>query len=198
MKQSHEELPPPVRLALAYAPKQVRAGWELLLRFDSRFAGIVGATSEPLIGQMKLAWWRDAIGTAPSMRPKGEPLLAQLSEIGDPVLEQAVGALVDAWEGLVVSDEWHAAAIEQFSNRRGAAVFGAYSTLCALPYFPELLARQWAIDDLQLRFGGKVPQNLAKDAVVPNNRFLRPLTILAMSVRQNSGPRLVWHALTGR
>ena len=30
------------------------------------------------------------------------------------------------------------------------------------------------------------------------DRLLRPLTILALSVRDISGPKLLWHALTGR
>ncbi len=198
MKPPPEDLAPPARLALAYAPKRVRAAWELVLRFDTRFARIVGASSEPLIGQMKLAWWRDAIGAAPPIRPKGEPLLSELSEVGDPELDRVVAALVDAWEGLVVAEEWTSPMVQRFSEDRGAAVFGAYSKLCAMHDFPERLAQQWAVGDLRLRFGNRVPEDASKNAVLSNLRTLRPLNILAMSVRDISGPRLIWHALTGR
>jgi 15-cis-phytoene synthase len=198
MKKPLEELAPPVRLALAYTPKQVRAAWELVLRFDSRFAGIIGATSEPLIGQMKLAWWRDALGTAAPMRPKGEPLLSELSEVADPQLDRAAADLVEAWEALVVTEEWTSQMVQRFAEERGTAVFGAYARLCAMPDFPGPLAQQWAAGDLRLRFGIGVPQLVSRHVDVPNERIFRPLNILAMSVRDISGPRLIWHALTGR
>jgi 15-cis-phytoene synthase len=198
MKPPPEDLAPPARLALAYAPKRVRAAWELVLRFDTRFAGIVGASSEPIIGQMKLAWWRDAIGAAPSMRPKGEPLLSELSEIGNPELDRSAADLVDAWEPLVATEEWTSHMVQRFSQDRGAAVFGAYAKLCAMPDFPEPLAQQWAVGDLRLRFGIRVPEDVGKNPVLSNVRTFRPLNILAASVRDISGPRLIWHALTGR
>ena len=193
-----EELQPPARLALAYAPGQVRASWELTLRFDARFAAIVGATSESLIGQIKLAWWRDAIRAAPSVRPKGEPLLAELSERNDPVLDTMAASLVDAWEILIAAEEWMAPSVERFAEGRGAAVFSAYIRLCGSDDFPVLLAKQWALDDLKLRFGSRVPAIAHEIANPPLHRTHRPLSILAMSVRDVSGPRLIWNALTGR
>ena len=198
MKQQHEDLLPPARLALAYAPKHARAAWELVLRFDIRLAGIVGTTSEPLIGQMKLAWWRDALGTKPSLRPKGEPLLAELSKIGVHELDRAVESLVNAWEPLVVADEWDLPLIQRFARERGSAVFGAFAELCALDDFPMQQARQWALDDLRLRFGDRVPEVLRTSVISSSRRSLTPLNILAMSVRDISGSRLIWHALTGR
>lgn len=197
MEQPPEDLTPPVRLALAYAPKHVRAAWALLLRFDIRLSEIVGATSEPLIGQMKLAWWRDAIGAAPSARPKGEPLLAALSELGDAALDCAAAALVDAWETLVVSDEWTMQVIEDFAQGRGSAVFGLFTQLAGLPEFPAATAKQWAADDLRLHFGDRVPESITTKERLPRDRVFRPLTIVTMSVRNVSGPRLIWHALTG-
>ncbi len=198
MSVTIDDLAPPVQLALAYAPKQVRAAWELVLQFDTRFAGVVGATSEPLIGQMKLAWWRDAIGTASATRPRGEPLLSVLSDLDDGVLKTAVASLVDAWETLIVTENWTTPVVKRFASERGLAIFGAYAALCGLPDFPEAVAQQWAADDLRLRFGSRVPQDIIASVALPKDRASRPLTILAMSVRNVSGTRLVWHALTGR
>ena len=71
MTDIESELLPPVRLAIAYAPLTVRSAFSLLLRFDARFASVVAKASEPMIAQMKLAWWRDSLLRGPETRPKG-------------------------------------------------------------------------------------------------------------------------------
>jgi hypothetical protein len=51
---------------------------------------------------------------------------------------------------------------------------------------------------LRLEFPSKfVALNNQPLPVLPKRRKLRPLSILAMSVRNVSGPRLIGHALTG-
>lgn len=197
MNSLSEDLMPPTRLALAYAPKHLKNAWELLLRFDIRMKNIVGATTEPLIGQMKLAWWRDAIAADPSARPKGEPLLSSMSQLGNPALDRAAAALVDAWETLIVSDCWTMPIIDRFAQDRGSIVFGFFGQLACPPAFPDSLAQQWAAADLRLQFGDRVPKAIPTPGPFPRDRALRPLTIMAMSVHETSGPRLIWHALTG-
>ena len=193
-----EGLTPPVRLALAYTPKSVRASFAILLRLDARFAQIASNAKEPLIGQMKLAWWRDAIiGSSPA-RPKGEPLLNSLFEADNSILNDAGAALADAWEILITHDDWPAAIVGGFAKARGHAVFQGYADLSGLRDFPAELAGQWAADDLRLRFGEHVSGTPRPAFALPKERMFRPLTILAMSVRDDSGPRLIWHALTGR
>jgi 15-cis-phytoene synthase len=192
-----QELEPPARLALVYAPKSVRTAFELVLQFDARCAGIAAVAGEPLIAQMKLAWWRDAVGAEPSARPKGEPMMAALTAIGDPSLDRTIAALMDAWEVLIVSDEWTVPVIDRFAQDRGSTIFGFFTHHAALPKFPIVAAKQWAIDDLRLRFGNKLPNGVFATVGLPSNRSFRSLTILAMSVRNISGARLIWHALTG-
>jgi phytoene synthase len=195
---SDHDLSPPVRLALAYAPLRVRASFAVLLRLDDRLANIVANVTEPLIGQMKLAWWRDAINAAAGERPKGEPLLSGLFALDDPMVNDAAVRLVDAWEILIVEHPWSALSISRFATERGQAVFDAYSSLTDKGGPSKLLAAQWARDDLRKRFGDRVPHVKGDPAILPKGRIFRPLTILAMSVRDVSGPRVIWHALTGR
>jgi 15-cis-phytoene synthase len=198
MNPADDDLSPPVRLALAYAPQHVRAAFALLLRFDARFARILGNAGEPLIAQMKIAWWRDAIMASVAARPKGEPLLSSLFALDDPALNQAAVRLADAWELLIGEEEWPDATVKSFAEMRGPAIFEGYATLCGQYEFPVGLPRSWAADDLRLRFGSRVEGTVLDSPRLPRTRILRPLTILAMSVRGVSGPRLVWHALTGR
>lgn len=192
------DLLPPARLAIAYAPRSLRNSFALLLRFDARIALVVGESSEPLIGQMKLAWWREAIAMDPGARPKGEPFLAQLSKQGDFMLDQALQSLLIAWEEILCDETWSTETLESFARERGTAVFSTYAGWVGSQHDIVPLGASWAIGDLQLRTGRlatALPQ-LAK-GTNPADRRLRPLTILALSVRDVSGPRLLWHALTG-
>jgi len=58
----HEELldslGPLNRLALAYAPQSTRLPLLALLALDMRLAGIVRNSREPMLAQLRLAWWR--------------------------------------------------------------------------------------------------------------------------------------------
>ena len=198
MNLDDDELTPPERLALAYAQRAMKDSLALLLRLDSRFATIVGSASEPLFGQLKLAWWRDAMLAAPADRPKGEPLLAKLSELDDLTLVEAAVTLINAWETLVVDQDWMAITVRTFADARGTAVFGSYAKLAGETDFPAEVGQEWAANDLRVRFNGRVGQSPGSYVALPTRRVVRPLTILTMSVRQISGPRLISHALTGR
>jgi 15-cis-phytoene synthase len=52
---------PPQRLALAYTKQDLRLGFGLLLALDDRLEQIFRKAGEPLIAQMRLAWWNDVI-----------------------------------------------------------------------------------------------------------------------------------------
>jgi phytoene synthase len=57
-------------------------GVAVLSCLDVRLAGVVRGAREPMLGQLKLAWWRDRLGGDPESWPKGEPLLASLKAWG--------------------------------------------------------------------------------------------------------------------
>lgn len=193
-----EDLTPPARLAVAYAPLKIRPAFALMLLFDARMASLVANANEPLIGQMKLAWWRDALSADVGNRPKGEPYLSSLFAMDDPTVTAVAIDLVDAWEYLVVEENWSAPTIHKFATARGVAIFDTYAQMVGCTGYPPSLASQWAIDDLRTRFGDKVKIRMPAHPVLPRLRQFRPLNILAMSVSGVSGPRLIWHALTGR
>ena len=78
MKLLNKELDPLHRLILAYAKPADSSRYALLFALDSRFAQIIRSTSEPLIGQMRLTWWRDILTKPAEERPAGEPLVELL------------------------------------------------------------------------------------------------------------------------
>jgi 15-cis-phytoene synthase len=190
------DLTPPQQLAVQYAPRAARAGFAWLLAFDRRLSDIAARSSEPLIGQMKLAWWRDVLGADVDARPKGEPLLTALGGLDPTIASRAIG-LVNAWELLVAEPAWQGDLLAAFADERGGAVFGGYAALAGEKEHPQELARQWALDDLRQNFGQKAEQAAAANAISPKGRVWRPLTLLALAARGASGPCLVWHGLTG-
>jgi phytoene synthase len=197
-----QSLPSPLRLAIAYARKDLRAPFALLLTFDQRLANIVGRASEPMIAQMKLAWWHEAIMREPTSRPQGEPTFQILNELNMPHVEAAMVRLLDAWGRVLATDDWDAEILSAFAKDRSAGIFGAYADLAG--YTDDVsdvsdVGQSWALADLKHRFGhsksfDRAPQQRTK----LTKRRLRPLSILAASVESTSGIGMVWHALTGR
>ncbi|WP_432770332.1 MAG: hypothetical protein HEQ22_06215 [Sphingopyxis sp.] len=96
-------------------PRERRAAMAALWALAERLTNLLIDAREPLIGQIKLAWWRDMmamLAADPDGLPKGEPLLAELqtSWAGQGGLD----ALVDAAEAMLLADDAaarHAAAV---------------------------------------------------------------------------------------
>jgi phytoene synthase len=198
MNDTASQLAPPANLAVAYTPVAFRPAFTLLLQLDMRFADIVRKAREPMIAQIKLAWWRDAFAAEPALRPKGEPLLQVLGACGDVISSSALQDLVSAWELLLGEGEWAAQDVETHAALRGGAVFGSYAAWIGDGCDVSSLSHQWALDALRLEFPSKfVALDNQPLPALPKGRKLRPLSILAMSVRKVTGLRLIGHALTG-
>ncbi|MDE1914517.1 MAG: hypothetical protein KGJ57_03540 [Sphingomonadales bacterium] len=202
-----DTLPPPWRLALAYAPAAARPFWLSFLALDVRLAGVVRGAREPLLGQMKLAWWRDRFNADPDSWPKGEPLLSSLR-----AWDSAVGglvALVDGWEAML--GEWGdgSGPVEALTQGRVEGVKALAGVLGA-PGDDGLaaMARGWAAMDLVSHLGD--PAERAEAAAsfgeidwrrYPLPRRMRPLTVLhglarrASLGKDASSPMALLHAI---
>lgn len=190
---------PPARLAIAYVPAFYRSAFTLLLQLDERLAGILRSAREPMIAQIKMAWWREAFGNAAHLRPKGEPLLQALNDRGDVIPPAALDALVSAWEMLLGQNPWDQKVTNDHTDLRAKAIFQTYAHWVGSAQDVRPAGRAWALADLRQAFPERVAQGVRPEQVsLPSSRKLRPLSIMLMSTRTNSGPRLVLHALTGR
>jgi phytoene synthase len=191
------ELAPPARLAIAYARSDIRSAFALLLHIDNRFAEILRNAREPMIAQIKMAWWREAFASAADARPKGEPLLQALNEAGDRIPLSALEALASAWEALLGSARFSQEAIDVHAEFRAEAIFATYAGWMGTVQDMRPIGRSWAIEALRIAFPERVAGCNMPPAPLPKARALRPLSILTVSVRTVSGPRLILHALTG-
>ena len=197
MIDPNSALPPPQSLAITYTPAQIRAKLRWLLTFDQRLLSVLQRAHEPMIAQLRLSWWRDALNAPAQKRPKGEPLLAELGQLeSDDILLSAALSMLDAYEILATEDD--AQTLESARSMRVHALVRAYGKWAVLSdsdsAFLDQLAAWWANSDTPQ------PKSLPK--------LLRPLSILALAEHMEqsraqsglfgNGLRLSWHALTGR
>ncbi len=202
-------------LALVYAAKEHRRWLALVLAFDCRMADVIRQAKEPLIAQMRFAWWRDTLAKPPELRPKGEPLLLDLAKLDGDQPQEILTSLVDAWELLLSLDGSHDV-ILRHCRMRSEAIFSGYANCTHIEIDVEEVGRQWALADLirqspehsdmALSQLGKSKPRFAR---LP--RQLRPLAILHFAAnleayrmvdggkgQKSSSLRLLIGALTGR
>ncbi len=217
MNPGFDVILPPERLALSYAKGVNREILELLLVLNTRLADIGNKTSEPLIAQMRVAWWNDVIAKPADIRPKGEPLLQMLSVLethgGAPDLAKAMLGLVEAWSVIFVQPDWTQDALTHYADAKSDAVFGYYARLTNVSQANQnaavSLGRRWALDDLlshcqtSQQYDAVITASGDDEHVLHLPRALRALSILARTKKSRdkggakNGLRLIWHALTG-
>jgi len=179
-------LPLPQRLALNYAPAHLRAQTAALFALDARLGELVAKANEPLLAQLRLAWWRDELRKVPQGRAKGDPILDAIGGTwtGE---EPALVTLVDGWEQLVGEAPLPTPAIEGFVGGRAGA-FAAFARLARQSVAEERAhqaGRIWAIADFAARVSNVEERQTAFGlAEAHGHRFpslpraLRPLAVL--------------------
>jgi phytoene synthase len=176
-----DDLPPAQRLALAYAPRGARSATQALLALDARLAAVLRRRGEPVLAQMRFAWWRDMLGMVAAGWPRDDEVLDALREWRDPGV---LVALVDGWEGLL-AETLDAPAIDAFARGRATA-FGQLAAELGLSRTgAEICASCWALADLagNLSDPGERAAAMGAARALPPcpalPRALRPLAVLA-------------------
>jgi 15-cis-phytoene synthase len=213
------ELNGPDRLAIMHASSEVRGYLTSLLVLDRRLAAVVRKTSEPIIAQMRFAWWRDRLADDAGKWPKGEPFFAGLRQMGDQPQVRAIAdkltQLVDIWEELAVADASHHDVTAAFHAARAQLIFEGLADACGAADPTKVIqraGRNWSAFDLACQLPDRATADsalLAANERLP--RQLRALTILHRSAilewQNRSGQgrgavysslRLFLSAMTGR
>lgn len=134
-----------------------------------------------MLGQLKLAWWRDRLAADPASWPKGEPLLARLAPWSD---VSGLAPLVDGWEALLEEPPLEQQAIAAFGQGRGAALEVLAGRLGHSGAGAGEAGHRWALADLALNTGNPHEQQAARDLLAASApapalpRALRPLAVL--------------------
>ena len=118
------ELAPEQILALAFCRRRLREPYGLLLRFDRSLGRAMPHLGPPIVGQVRLAWWREQIRSSPGSGAP-DPVLDGLGGmIGThPAARAGLAALVDGWEALVADPELSGDRLLEFAKARGGSLF---------------------------------------------------------------------------
>lgn len=212
-------------LAQSYAPAQARPGVAALFALDDLLGQILRTTREPVVGQMRLTWWHEALTRLDTAPPPAEPVLRALAAEVLPhgVTGARLAGMIDAWEMLLDADTPDDATLEGYAAR-GVILFGAIGTvLGARPGDPVAPAgRGWALADLARHVGDEAVASragalagtaLAAATTAKWSRAARTLGALAHLARMDlavppgqpirwGAPgrvgRLIYHRISGR
>ena len=189
------DLDPERRLALAYVPAARRAALAALWDLDVTLGAVLATGSDPMISQIRLAWWREALEKLDHAGPPAEPLLQALARH---VLPAGIGgaelaAMEEGWTLLLAPDPLGPEALHHYAETRGGRLFA-------------LSARLLGADAPGIEAAGARPSEARWP--VP----LRPLGMLAALARRDAARglpleaqgsparmlRMLRHRLTGR
>lgn len=170
-----ETLPPVQRLALAYAPAATRHALTGFFALDARLAGIVRNSHEPMLAQLRLAWWREALVGGRS----GDPLLALLEQWPGP--RETLTGLVAGWEGMTGAAPLPSAAFLELAEARGAG----FAALAEAGEAALRMGRNWALADIAAHLSHPAEHLAVLDMARAQDwrrealpRALRPLAVL--------------------
>jgi 15-cis-phytoene synthase len=177
-----ETLPLLQRLALAYAPAATRPTLVALLALDARLSGIVRNSHEPMLAQLRLAWWREALGGTGARPGSGESLLAALEDW--PAPRDALTGLVSGWEAMIGAAPLPADAFLALAEARGGG-FAALAGEGDRQGNALRMGRNWALADIAAHLSHPAERQSAHDLAraqdwrrAPLPRGLRPLAVL--------------------
>ncbi|MEO9600677.1 hypothetical protein [Parasphingorhabdus sp.] len=222
MNDALQELEPLHRLIVAYAKPADRDRYALLFALDTRFAEIFRSTSEVLIGQMRLTWWRDILTKTAADRPSGEPLIEQLN-----LLETQGGnvtpllTLLDGWEVMLEDFPWEQRQFDNYAIARGRGFFDfGLGGADSLSEGQAAHGQAWALwdfarhcsDENMRRVAFERCTEILNSAQQPGfDRSGRPLSILCKLMIRDvkkgklavdlynpaSAARIIWHGIAG-
>ncbi|OYY89190.1 MAG: hypothetical protein B7Y45_13240 [Sphingomonas sp. 28-66-16] len=216
---------PERQLMLAYAPAAVRPGLGALWALDELLADILRSGREPMVAQLRLTWWHDALCRLDAGPAPAQPVLRALERSVLPagVSGAMLAGMIDGWEALLDPEPITQAQLDCHATRRGGRLFEAAGALLGATRDPVRQAGMgWALVDLgwHLRADGDASRALAHarpsldEATAPRwSRAGRPLGMLAWlargdcrrpigAVRHQGAPmrliRMFRHRLSGR
>lgn len=140
------------RLVLSYAPETARAGVAALLDLDDTLAAVIRQMREPMIAQMRLTWWHDALSKLDTAAPPAQPVLVALAAAVLPhgVTGAELATLVEGWEALIEGEPADPGVRSAYAAGRGERLFALAARLCGGAGSETLAAagHGWALADL--------------------------------------------------
>ncbi|NJR79045.1 squalene/phytoene synthase family protein [Sphingomonas corticis] len=211
-------LTPPATV-FAWSATAFGAAPAALFALDAALADVVRSTRTPMVGQMRLTWWHDALHALDAAAAPAQPVLRALAAHVVPRVPGAVLArMIEGWDVLIEEERLDAAALERFAEGRGARLFAALATVLQAADDPAIGAagRGWALADLASHveagadaIAAEARRSLAEAEIMRWRGAARPIGALARDAAlalagkgESGGPRraagVLRRVVTGR
>ncbi|WP_332810551.1 squalene/phytoene synthase family protein [Sphingomonas sp.] len=188
------------QLALSYVPAARRGALATLWRLDSTLGGLLASGSQPMVTQIKLAWWREALEALDQAPPPAEPLLQAVARglLPAGLTGATLAEMTEGWEILLTAETVRQEDLTTYARQRGGLLFRCSAVLLGHPSGDEVecAGQAWALVDLARRSGAAEEAEQAMDAArlgiagLFGRRWpaaLRPLGMLAALARRDAG-----------
>lgn len=208
------------RLVLTYMPTPAAAAaLAALFALDDKLAETLRTTSEPMLGQIRMQWWQDALTKLDSAPPPPEPVLQGIARdvLREGVTGGEVGQIVEGWRVLLEAELDEAAL--RTHGERGRVLFALAGRVAGAAASDPLAqaGEGWALADLAGKLSDSAEaaaaRRMAEAALVEacsarwsgKGRALGAMALLARmdlaGVPVGSPKRTLralWHRMTGR
>lgn len=181
------------RLVIASAGKDMHHARQIIA-LDNECARIARQAKEPMMAQIRLAWWRDGLASEEALPAHRSPQmddLRALPRFRD--VREAVIAMIDGWEELILwNGDQPEAMLELYASGRGGGVFTALCPDCAGN--AALEGAIWAMWDLAGHLGDEELAGealaygrglIAQQDAVSTGKLPRMLAMLSGSARHD-------------
>ena len=209
-------------VATLHSPAAARPALFALHALDLELAQVVAATTEPMLGEIRLAWWREQLARLDGGAVPAQPVLAALAAEVLPrgISGQILEPLEDAMLVLLLEPAPDAAGLQRYAEARGATLFAAMAKVLGGDVAAaRALGRAWALGELTRPGLRRTGFDAGGPGTVPPlprvERALRPLLGLAQLARADLAAvassrtlaprgsagrqaRLAWAMLAGR
>ncbi len=139
-------------LALTYVPASKRPAVGALWRLDAALGAVLAGGREPLISQIKLAWWRDSLEKLDAEKAPAEPVLQDVAQHVLPagVSGATLSGLEEGWTLLLSQDPLTPDELDAYAAGRGALLFRHSAVVLGEPLSSEMerAGEAWALVDL--------------------------------------------------
>ncbi|HEX6660906.1 MAG TPA: squalene/phytoene synthase family protein [Sphingomicrobium sp.] len=183
-------------VALQQLPPGVRPAFKALWNLDLAFADVVATSTDPNLGAIRLAWWRERLEVLDEGAVPAEPRLQLVANELLPrrITGAELSKLEDAWLPLLQPLAWDDAQVEGL-KLRGRVLFGIGANLLgASPTDAETAGELWSLSDGAHHCSDSDTRNLLlreAAALAPTRAAakVRPLTLLAALSAHDACPR---------
>ena len=183
-------------LALSYVPRPQRFHLADLFALDAALGDVVRTTREPMVGRIRLAWWRERLQEIDQGIVPAEPRLEAIARVSaaTSLSGAQLSTLADGWEPLLEPFPWGSVTIGGVAAR-GSSLFGLASLILGTgaAEVVKLVGSLWSLVDVAKHCSDAEARYLLVDVARSKGQelhgsvdaALRPLTMLGLLAKRD-------------